>query len=155
MQSSALCSKWGYLLDEMEKQEQWENTFKACFRSVTDNTVIWLQYKILYNCLSTRDYLYKINLKDNNLCIFSYWSPEAIVHLFCECEKVQQLWYNVEKKWILMKVGVHLNFPNGLKFLGYRKMDSNFWPINFLILMTKRYIYKCAYKELICTSYIV
>ena len=53
-----------------------------------------------------------------------------------------------------MKVGVHLNFPNGLKFLGYRKMDSNFWPINFLILMTKRYIYKCAYKELIKNLYV-
>ena len=47
-----------------------------------------------------------------------------------------------------MKVGVHLNFTNGLKILGYHKVDSNFWPVNFLILMTKICIYKCAYKEL-------
>lgn len=145
-------TKWNYLLDEAENQQQWKIIFDVCFKSVADNSVIWLQYKILFNILSTRDYLYKINLKDNNLCVFCNMFPETITHLFCECEKVIQLWHNIEQ-WILMKIGVSFNFSNDVKILGYRKMDNNFWPVNFVILMTKKFIFKCAYKELSLNIY--
>ena len=139
--------KWGELLGESDNEQTWKLVFKACCKSVLDNSIIWLQYKILFDILPTRDYLYKLKLTDNNLCVFCHCSPETIIHLFCECNKVQDLWSNI-KQWIFMKTGITINFSKSIKLLGFHEMDHKYWPLNLVILLTKKYIFSCARKEL-------
>ena len=140
-----LHSKWANLLCTSETTDIWPLVFKACFKSVLDNKVIWLQYRILYNVLPTRDFLYKIKMIDNNLCVFCHSYPETVMHLFCECDKVIDLWHNV-KQWLNNKAGININFDNSVKLLGYYKADPFYWPSNFVILLTKKYIFSCARK---------
>ena len=33
-----------------------------------------------------------------------------------------------------------------MKLLGYDNADSFYWPLNFVILLTKKYIFDCARK---------
>ena len=127
--------------------ELWKIIFRVCFKSILDNSVAWFQYKILFNILPTRDYLHKIKLSDHNTCAFCHSFPETILHLFCECGVVQELWHNVSQ-WIARKIGFQIELTNDEKILGYYKTDQNFWPLNFVILITKKYIYWCTCKEM-------
>ena len=127
--------------------ELWKIIFRVCFKSILDNSVAWFQYKILFNILPTRDYLHKIKLSDHNTCAFCHSFPETILHLFCECGVVQELWHNVSQ-WIARKIGFQIELTNDEKILGYYKTDQNFWPLNFVILITKKYIYWCSCKEM-------
>ena len=69
------------------------------------------------------------------------------MHLFCECGVVQELWHNVSQ-WIARKIGFQLELTNDEKILGYYKTNQNFWPLNFVTLITKKYIYWCSCKEM-------
>ena len=71
--------------------------------------------------------------------------PETAMHLFCECKRVVELWHNL-KEWFLNKAGINVNFENSVKLLGYQKVDSFYWPLNFEILIPKKYIFSCACK---------
>ena len=133
--------KWGELLGESDNEQTWKLVFKACCKSVLDNSIIWLQYKVLFNILPSRDYLYKLKISNNNLCVFCQCSPETIVHLFCECDEVNDLWSNI-KQWIFMKTRITVNFSKSIKLLGFHEMDHNYWPLNLVILSTKKYIFQ-------------
>ena len=108
--------------------------------------IIWLQYKILFNILPSRDYLYKLKLTDNNLCVFCHRSPETIIHMFCECDKVIDLWSNINQ-WIYMKTRITVNFSKSNKLLEFHEMDHKYWPLNLVILSTRKNIFSCARKK--------
>ena len=48
----------------------WAKVFKACFKSVVDNQIVWFQYKIIHDILDTKLYLYKVKLITDNMCSF-------------------------------------------------------------------------------------
>ena len=120
--------------------------YKACFKTTTDTAIIGLQYKVLYNILGTRNLLNKMKIKDSNLCVFCKKFPETIEHLFCECLEICELWKNLEN-WILIKIGTSIKFTDDVKILGYYQHDQNYWPINLILLTTKRYIFWCSQKN--------
>ena len=120
--------------------------YKACFKTTTDTAIIWLQYKVLYNILGTRNLLNKMKIKDSNLCVFCKQFPETIKHLFCECLEICELWKNLEN-WILIKIGTSIKFTDDVKILSYYQHDQNYWPINLILLTTKRYIFWCSQKN--------
>ena len=61
--------KWRSIIST--NNDIWKIIFRMCFKSILDNSVIWFQYKIPFNILPTRDYLFKINLSDNNVYVLS------------------------------------------------------------------------------------
>ena len=61
---------------------------------------------------------------------------ETILHLFCHCSKVIPIWHNIES-WISNKVGIKLKETDSVKILGYIERNKDYWPINFVILVTK------------------
>ena len=135
--------KWECFVEADDKDETWTHIFKTCFKSVMDNQLIWFQYRILFGILPTRYFLYKIKQSDSSLCCFCKESPETIAHLFCQCPNVTQLWHNIEH-WISNKVKIKLTLINSLKILGHCKMDRNYWPLNLVILVIKKYVYSCS-----------
>ena len=72
-------------------------------------------------------------------------APESIDHLFAKCNKSNQLWENVAH-WIKCKIGLQLNLSDSAKILGYLPMDGNFWPIKFILMVTRKYIYWSSKK---------
>ena len=64
---------------------------------------------------------------------------------FCHCSKVIPIWQNIES-WISNKVGIKLRITDSMKILGYIERNKDYWPINFVILVTKK-IYLLVFKK--------
>ena len=139
-----LCeTKWSTDLDIPQETSDWLYLYKSCFKAVSEMSIIWFQYKILFRILDRKDYLYKVKLNDCNLCSFCKEVRETIIHIFTQCTKVQDLWKNV-KCWIQNKIGMSLHITNIMKIIGYPNFDQNYWPLNFILISTRYYIYRCA-----------
>ena len=79
------------------------------------------------------------------MCSFCTQYSESIQHLFSECVIVSQLWDNVQD-WIRNKLGINITISKSMKILGYLFHDVNFWPLNFVLLITRKYIFQCSKK---------
>ena len=123
--------------------DTWRVLFKGSLKIVTDNYLRWFQYKILYNILDTNDYLFKIKVSDINLCRLCKEYPETTVHLFVQCPQVISLWNNIVQ-WIKSRLHIPIGFTKARKILGYEHYDQHFWPLNFLLLIFRKYIFLCA-----------
>ena len=132
--------------DEIFSKDIWTIIYKICFKTTSNNYIIWFQYRVLYNILGTKEYLHKLKLHPSQLCSFCSLCPESIKHLFSECEIVSQLWGNVQN-WILNKLRLNITLNTSMKILGYLIQDSNFWPLNFVLLTTRNYIFQSSRKN--------
>ena len=74
--------KWNLDLDIFTDNFSWKKIYKICFKSLNDNNIIWLQYKILQRILGTKQQLFKMNLSNSEYCRICNSSPETLVHLF-------------------------------------------------------------------------
>ena len=72
---------------------------------------------------------------------------ESMEHLFSKCIEANELWGNVVH-WIENKIGFHLRMSDSYKILGYLTMDKNIWPINLILLVTRKYIFWCSRNSL-------
>ena len=139
-------TKWMNLVDTSEPNF-WTNVYKVCFKSVQDNKFIWFQYRIINNILDTNNYLNKVKIQDYNTCHLCSASPETVNHLFAECDKALELWANV-KQWVTNRTSIYLELNDTTKILGYITYDEKFWAANFILMVTRFYIYWCSKKKL-------
>ena len=79
------------------------------FEYTNDTTLRCFQYRISHRILATNGYLFKIKIKDSKLCTFCNIEPESSIHLFVECEHVENVWHMLEN-WILDTCGFLLNY---------------------------------------------
>ena len=128
---------------EITLKERWESIYKICFYSVLDNNLIWFQYRVLFKILGTKDYLKKLKLNMNSQCLFCKQYEENLEHLFCKCGEVIKLWENV-RQWISNKLGFNLIITKLVKILGYLTNDENFWALNLILMVTRKYIFWCS-----------
>ena len=97
-----------------------------------------------YNIVSCiKSYQTKLKIATNNTCTLCNLHEETIVHLFCNCSVLSQLWLDIQE-WLYTKTRINLPLTNQTKILGHTKADYFFWPLNFIILITKKYIFKCS-----------
>ena len=143
-------NKWENMLSKHD-DEAWKNVFHSCFKSIKDS-IIWFQYRIIFGILPTRYFLRKIKSTESDVCVFCKDQKETIFHLFCHCSKVIPIWQNIES-WISNKVGIKLRITDSMKILGYIERNKDYWPINFVILVTKKYIYWCSKKGFMLNIY--
>ena len=57
-----------------------------------NNDLIWMQYRIIYRKIGTKDYLYKLKLSNDYACSLCSEYHETIIHLFVHCEKAKTFW---------------------------------------------------------------
>ena len=128
----------------MEPDEiSWGICYRICFHSIEDNSLKWLQYRILHRILGVRDLLFRIKVSDINMCRLCKEHSETIVHLFSECTKSHSLWQNVIS-WIKSSINLNINLTKNMKILGYTEQGPNFWPLNFILTITRQYIFTKA-----------
>ena len=82
----------------------------------------------------------------NDLCRICHEQPETLVYLFAECKKVSDLWTNI-KQWIELRTNIHMDWTKTEFILGYSNCDANFFPFNFILMITRQYIFKCALQN--------
>ena len=139
-----LCEfKWNNKFDYLLHKHHWKILYKICFQSLTENSFVWFQYRILYMILGTNEYLNKLKISNSNLCGLCGNQSESIMHLFSDCIESNELWINV-KNWIKNSISYVLNLNRITKILGYITYDENFWPLNFLLLIVRNYIFTCS-----------
>ena len=68
---------------------------------------------------------------------------ETIVHLFAQCVKVEELWKNI-CSWVKSKLSLNLDLNIPTKILGHFKLDEHFWALNFVLIVTRKYIFTCS-----------
>ena len=137
------------LLSQISKDElpaKFRLIYKLCFKTIHDNELIWFQYRILYKILGTRDYLKKTKLTMEDECNFCRQGAQTIEHLFAECPTVTPLWENL-KDWISKRAGVNLMFDKITKILGYLQLNQQFWPFNFVLMISRKYIFLCSRRN--------
>ena len=86
--------KWEQELDKIENIEN--NNFMMkyitnAFQFTNNTTLRWFQYRISHKILATNEYLFKIEIKDSRLCTFCNIESEIVIHLFLECEHVENV----------------------------------------------------------------
>ena len=136
---------WNSYTNTPLQYETWSKIYKICFQGISDNSIKWFQYKILFNILGTREYLWRTKIINDNQCSLCGDQPETIKHLFAECEKTVELWTALTQ-WIKNSINFNIELTNQLKIPGYIVCDRNFWVTNFILLVTRNYIFQCSKK---------
>ena len=139
--------KWHRDLETVMDMKIWKQIFKTCFKVFDNTRLMWFQCRILYRILGTKLYLFKLKMDICNRCRLCQLEPESIIHIFTACPKSKAIWLKI-KNWINTELGIHLDFSTSTIILGYLNSDSNYVPINLIILVTKYYIFYCASKNI-------
>ena len=133
-------TKWN---DSLDKSLDWIHIFTAPGKTTNDNKLKMLQFKISHRRIATNKFLGTIGIKNSQQCTFCKTKIETIEHLFFECDFVQA---------ILSFIKTRINFHTLLRFpedkasiiLGNEVKDL---ALNYIIMVTKYFIYKCKYQE--------
>ena len=127
-------NKWNIALNRNIPKTSWTAIYKACFNTVKDNYLIYLQFKIINRILGTKSLLYKISLTDSPLCTFCKKQEETILHLFYDCNEVLLLWQTLYQ-WISTKLNTQLRPEKNSILLGYIEPYINI-PLNTVNMVT-------------------
>ena len=133
-------SKWDRDLSNNISEEQWKLIFKACFKTVKDNFLVWFQYRIIHRILGTNKLLFEMKLKESPLCSFCHSENETLMHIFVTCPNISQFWRDIEE-WVLRKTKYNLSLSQQDIILGSTHVEPFFLPINTLIMVAKYYIF--------------
>ena len=138
--------KWNSDLDLQIDKFTWKHIFYICFKSVYNNDLVWFQYKTLHRILGTQRMMFHMKFTGSDLCRLCNSCSETIMHLFVNCNHVAKLWRDLEK-WLKTAINIDYTFTTNDIILGYL-LTSNFsTPINVIIMVTKKYIFSCAYTN--------
>ena len=149
---SPLCEfAWNRSLNILFNKSQWVNVYKACFQVSSNNSVKWFQYRVLNQILGTRYRLFKINLSTNSLCGLCNSNIETVQHLMSECSESNGLWSNI-CTWIKNRLNMDVCLSSQDKILAYVSNNSNFIPLNFVLIHSCKYIFWCAKIDTSSTS---
>ena len=99
-------------------------------------------FKIFHKPIALSKFLCKIVRKDTPMCAFCHNAPETIIHIFCDCEKVQPIWDGLISL-IRDKFDPDCNLNKFDRLFGIKNEPL----LSYLILCCKFYIYKCCFQN--------
>ena len=109
--------KWERIINNNISDKEWTIIYKHCFKSIEDNEIIWLQYRIVNQILGTKSLRYKMNVIENNLCRFCNSFEETITHTFVQCQYSKILWEEV-KNWVRSTTNITFDISEKTLILG-------------------------------------
>ena len=140
-------NKWDEISNTSITQPEWRQIYKICFKTMKDNYLIYLQYKIINQILGTRSLMYKMSITPDKYCSFCNDHEETLTHLFFDCNLVFLLW-QVLYEWIFTKTNIRITLNKTAFLLGYTEPYQNTIPINTINMLTKSYIFHCSKKKI-------
>ena len=114
-----------------------------CLKITRDTKLQWFQYRLINRILPIKTYMYlkKVGLLENDLCSLCGELNENIQHVFFYCNKSKNLWFRLEQ-FIYDKINKDIVF--NLKDILFGLPSDAFNPVNFIVLVSKVYIYLCC-----------
>ena len=119
----------------------WSTHYITALTIPLDTKTREFKFKFLHDVLVNNFWLRKWSLEENNLCTFCNLMREDILHLFWHCEYVQTFWHDFEEIY-----GRIIPENTGLT-ISLVICSSRNPLLCTLILLAKRYIYECRYKN--------
>ena len=108
-----------------------------------DTYLKYIQFRTLHHRFFTNEKLFKMGIKDSDLCGFCHVHSDSIEHMFLDCEISIDLWNEVQE-WIHTLGMDNYNLSQSRIILGDLE---NAMSINTIILLTKKVIYNSMKKE--------
>ena len=102
------------------------------------------QYRVLQRIIGVQDWLFKTKVSDNSDCRLCQEHTESTAHFFSECKFWNDLWENVAS-WIKSQTKETVIITKNMKILGCLEPCAYFWPLNFILLITRYYIFTRAW----------
>lgn len=137
--------KWSRLLDiEIDVN----NVFLKIQKTTFDTSLKWLQYRLLYRLLPTGRFLFLRKLTDSPICRLCRKADETLLHMFWECEQIQDFWRDLEN-WLHEKF-VHctdITFSKELIILGSKQNVITDRIFDLIILMAKFHIFVSKLRD--------
>ena len=136
-------SFWEQSLNVKIPENIWMKVYRICFKSIKNNNISWLQYRILYRILGTNEHLFRITKRISSLCNICDDFSETILHLFTECIQVNLF-------WLALKTEIKMRLDNSLKIdppsiiLGNLEPNQPYNFLNKKYIKAKRYIFKSS-----------
>ena len=136
--------KWEENLHFLQDIPSCYEAFKVCFSTTNDSAIQWFQYRLLHRFLPVNKYLKIVGIKSSDSCCFCN-NQENIIHAFVTCPDVSQIWTKLSQH-IYAKLGIRIGFHFRNIIFG-EPFSTKSIAINFIILYTKFFIFKCSRQE--------
>ena len=139
---------WQIELGREWSKTEWEQIRKHAFHISISTKLRIFQYKVLSKKIMTNSMRNKWDSSVSPKCQFCQKITESMIHIFCECEKVQSFWKAVVK-WVKYVCGIDMVLTNSLIIINKNSgKDKAF--LDTILLIAKQYIYatKCLKENL-------
>ena len=135
-------AKWHAKLN-IHTNFKWSTVYLLVHKTTKDTQIKWFQLRLLHRILATNTYLFKIGIKDDELCTFCKILPESLEHLFWECPISKAFWEELTD-WIKSRCGHRNNLILKKQdiFFGITNKKRTDKILNLLLLLAKYYVYK-------------
>ena len=138
-------NRWleNFEIDEVD----WPNIFKQAFMTTRETKLQTLQYKILHRIIPCQKWLFDQRVISSPYCArCSDNCIDTILHHFIECRGLDNFWKSLETWWNnTSTLKVQLSKKHILFGMYYDNLD--FSTLNYVILLSKWYIYTHVYRE--------
>ena len=108
-----------------------------------DTYLKYIQFRTLHHRFYTNELLFKMGIKNSNLCSLCLREVDSVSHMLLSCKTSRDLWSEVEN-WIQELGMLNYNLSPDKIILGD---IENVTSINTIILLTKNIIYNAMKKE--------
>ena len=136
-------SFWENSLNIKISADMWKQIFRVCFKTLKDNDLIWMQYKVINRILGTNEFLFKIKRHNDGKCSFCKQCLETIHHVLVQCEKVKKFWFEL-KAHVQLMTTFELTINPSTIILGNLSTETNTLPLNIIYLTAKLYIFRSS-----------
>ena len=112
----------------------WQKCYLICFKTIKDNYLIWLHYRILNQILGITNLKFKMGIIQDNVCKVCNENEETLVH-FSLCKPTRKFWENLSRK-IKTNTKREVDFSSKDIILGFQ--EKQMWPANILLIIMKK-----------------
>ena len=78
---------------------EWPQAYTIARQTTLDSYGRYFHFKCTHNILYLNERLHKIGFSQSPLCSYCKTTNETMLHLFYECEKVKQVWIEIQNKF--------------------------------------------------------
>ena len=93
------CEKWNSRANLTLTPIEISKSFKRHSSLIDDSYAKYIQFRTLHQCFFTNDRLFKIGIKNNNLCSMCQTEPDSNSHMLLHCDKSKKIWSDIER-WV-------------------------------------------------------
>ena len=93
------CEKWNLRADLSLTPIEISKSFKRHSTLIDDSYAKYIQFRTLHQRFFTNDRLFKIGIKNNDLCSMCLTEPESNSHMLLHCHITKNIWSDIER-WI-------------------------------------------------------